>query len=334
MNLGNHSKSVTAVLGLLAIWNVAVADAEEMTISPRDADSGVFGDTRVERVYRIQGQNQTSAVLGWSLVSQRRILARGETPFTIDSSGSAEVSVPLAVPPVNPGVILKAELKVSVYGGAFEGEAAAHRRPLWIFPRDAFAGRSQWLRSLEIVLFDPAGDTAAVFDRAAIPYRRITRPQQLDSGGLAVVGEGLAIDQHAGLASAIFTAAQCGKPVLWLAPAAGRFALPGASENSEAIPQAMLFHDLDILAELDERLDRDIWAAPGRGPSLMALRCHQASVVVEIGTGQGDWPWFQMQYAEPAAKLVVCGPPLIASWQESPTPRFLLLRILETLDHD
>src|SRR6056297_3117778 len=116
---------------------------------------------------------------------------------------------------------------------------------------------------------------------------------------------------------AAFTAAQRGTPVLWLAPATGRFALPGANQNEGTFPRAIAFHDLDALAELDRRLDREIWTASGRNARLMAVRCHQAKVVIEVGADETRWPWFQVQYAEPAAKLVVCAVPLITRWQES-----------------
>ena len=348
----NRSSMGAAVLSLLVMPHVPVAGADGVVVRPQDGDSGLFGGTQVERVYRIEGQREVSAVLGWSLVAHRRTLARGETRFTFKRDGVADVSVPLAVPRVNEGVILPAELTVSVYGAPFSGKAATHRGSLWIYPRDPFAGRSAWLHSLDIVLLDPNGKTAAIFDRTGIPYRRVDRPQELVSeDGLAVVGEGLAIDEHAGLAAAAFAAAQRGISVLWLAPASGHFALPGmgvkaetsegaqteekdgAVKNGRPFPSEMAFHDLDVLTELDERLDREIWAASGRNARTIAMRCRQANVVLEFGTDEGRWRWFRVQYAEPAAKLVVCGLPLIARWEESPTPRFLLLRILEHLEN-
>lgn len=331
-NLLSRSSRGVAALGLLAMFCATGAGADRAVVRPLDADSSVFGGTQVKRIYRVEGEAGQSAVLGWSLVADRRTLLRGETPFTIQSNGIADVSVPIAVPPVNEGVVLQAELRVSLYGRGIGGDAVTHQQRISIFPRNAFGDRSRWLRSLEIVLFDPRGETAGVLEQAGIPYRQANRPEELASAGaLAVVGEGLSIDEHAGLADAAFAAAQQGTSVLWLAPAAGRVPLPGAHEYGGESPSAMAFRDLSVIAELDGKLDREMWTASAPTPRTMAVRCHQDRVVVEIGTDEEGWPWFQVQYAEPAATLVLFGLPLIARWEESPTPRFLLLRVFEHL---
>ncbi len=320
------------VLGLLVAGSAPLVGAEAVTVRPLDADSGVFGGIEVVRRYGIEGPSGLSGSLGWSLIAHRRTLARGEAAFTIKPGGAVDVSIPLQVPPVREGVVLEAELTVSAFGGGVGGEAISHRRSLWIFPRDAFAGRTQWLEKLEVGLFDPRGETAAVFDAAGIPYRRVHRPQAIGAGSrLVVIGEGLAIEEHPGLAAAAFAAAERGTPVLWLAPAAGHFALPGAGGTAAVLPGALAFRDLGAIAEIDRRLDGEGGAGPDRAVAAMAVGSRHGEVVVEIAADAGGWPWFEVHYPPPGAGLIVCGLPLIARWEESPTPRFLLVRLFERL---
>lgn len=327
----NHANLTAAAIMLLAVISATaiVTAGDAVVLLPQDTDPSVFADAQINRTYRVKGQNGLSAVLGWSLVSQQRTLARGEIPFTIKSSGLVDVSVPIMLPPVKPNVILQSDLMISLYGGDLPANTIADRRPLWIYPRDAFADRSAWLRSLEIVLFDPAGNTAAVLDRSAIAYRRISRPQDLDSAGaVAIVGEGVSIRDHTDLAKAAFAAARRGIFVLWLSPAQGHFTLPMAGEHDSPLVTSMAFRDVGVVKELDKRLDSESWAGASRTARTLTLSSRQDEVVVEVATAEGQWSWLQVHYA-PSGTLVLCGLPLIDRWEESPTPRFLLLRILE-----
>ena len=44
----------------------------------------------------------------------------------------------------------------------------------------------------------------------------------------------------------------------------------------------------------------------------------------------GDWPWLTIEYPETNGRFIFCGFRLIKHWDDGPTPRFLLSRILES----
>ncbi len=321
------------VLALVVLWPVASAGAagwdDKVRLQADGASRNLFGGTDLERAYRIEGPAGAQGRFGWSLTTHRRTWARGETGYVIPSDGVARVAVRTRLPEVHAGVVLSAELSVFIEGDAAGARAVPDRQQLWLYPRDAFAGRTRWLESLDVVLFDPVGGTAAVWDRASLPYRRVERSELLaaSEAGLIVIGEGVEPDASEGLAPAVFAAVQRGTPVLWLAPADGRMALP--APGAVPAPAAWSLRDPGVIAQLDPRLDGESWTGAGVGVQRMALVGEQARVVLAVSPDAGPWVWFRIDYAEPEAMLVVCGLPLIACWDAGPTARFLLVQILE-----
>lgn len=121
----------------------------------------------------------------WRLTANQRTLASGE----LDARGAvdkpADVTIPLRWPKVKEGAVLAAQLTVSV------GEVR-HERAVWVFPRDPFADRREWLKELKLTVFDPPGETVEVFKDNNIPHGRIRSRDALDNvtEGIVVIGEG------------------------------------------------------------------------------------------------------------------------------------------------
>jgi hypothetical protein len=81
---------------------------------------------------------------------------------------------------------------------------------------------------------------------------------------------------------------------------------------------------------LDKRLGDQAWVA---GKPLVARELIVASerqaLVAQFADPGGGWPWLEIGYGK--SKLVWCGLGVVRDWDQSPTPRFLLARLLESL---
>lgn len=102
--------------------------------------------------------------------------------------------------------------------------------------------------------------------------------------------------------------------------------------------------DVAILIERDtsQRIDATRNIAVTRSKEVVRLtpdstnlhhRSYRNRLVLEVSDTAALWPWWVSRYGEHGV-LVVCGFGIIRHWRESPTPRFLLARMLENLTQD
>jgi hypothetical protein len=305
------------------------------TVVPAETWNGVFaGGERTFR-YLITSDRATDGRVTWELSRESRALARGEVTVQTQAGESRTVEFRVPIPEVKEGVVFACDLTVSLVPQGASAQPATSRRTLWLFPDNAFADRKQWLRDLGIRLFDPEKKTAERFAKADIPFTEIRTTDALAvvRDGLVVVGEGVSLKEERGLASAMRQAAEAGVPVLCLVLSGGEMPLPteGASDGGGKPPVRMAFRRADIISELDKRLDWKTWA-PGREAtaSSLVLSADRRVAAVEAVKGDRGWPWMDVAF-EGGGRLVVCGFGIVAGWDGSPSPRYLLLKLLEEM---
>jgi hypothetical protein len=181
-------------------------------------------------------------------------------------------------------------------------------------------------------LFDPVGATARVLDGSKVPYTLIRNVDGLEAGafGLLMVGEGVSFKDYRGVFEVLVKVARTGKPVLCLAPGGGEMRLPGSVDADLPTPSRLSFRRDDIISELDKRLDASGWQTGEKTTgSGLKLRGDRGPVWVEVGGAAEGWPVMEMGFGKGAAPLLVCGFGLVGAWAESPTPRFLFVKMLE-----
>jgi len=316
--------------GLCAGWQPLQA-ADPLTITAVEPWSDVYGNQEAVFHFTITALEPERVRVGWSASVGGRVITRAETQVEPRPDRAAKVEVKFTVPEVKTGVILPALLTLTAVSLDDPTRKATLEKPLWIFHHQPFADRTEWLKALQIQLFDPEEKTAPVLEKAGIPFTLAGNVEALGEPGeqMIIIGEGISFEDYRALPEIMARAAAGGHPVLCLAPAGGVMPIPGSREVEWPAPEKISLRHNEIITELDKRLDADGWPLGNAVVSSLALTCDQnivAGAVVRDATG---WPWLDFAYPRTAHHLVVCGFGIIAQWDAGPTPSFLLVRLLE-----
>ena len=277
--------------------------------------------------YMVRSSQDLTGRLDWSLSVKRRTVEHGHSSFAVEAQRTMEVKLAFKAPEVKEGVILETELNVAAYAADDRKLAACPGRKIWVFPRDPFANRGEWLKRLKITLFDPEGKTAGVLEKANVPFTYTKNPSALDelSEGMLVIGEGTAWSDYRSLGESMVKAAARGLPVLCLAPGEGAVVLPGTAGAELPPPARLTLRQAEIIAELDKRLDSAAWPPKGViDSSCLEIKSDRDQVVAKASGQAGAWPWLEMQYPAGKGRLLVCGFGIIRQWEATPAPRYLL----------
>ena len=328
---------LTAILVPAAAWPGFTAMADEtVRIEPRENWSAVFGGAEQKLTFDITSDKPLNGRMTWAHSAGQRTISRGEMPV---KGKSDTVSVKLRIPPVKEGVVLDTQLTLGVIQDGDREPVASLSKPLWLYAKNPFVDRTEWLEELKITLYDPTDDekTTDIFDGAEIPYKTVRNVGAFESleEGMLVVAEGVSLEDHRGLGPAMTAVAARGIHVLCLAPSDGSFSLPGADNDDEAapMPQRVSYRRQDVVTELDKRLDAEAWPPDGNViSSRLAIKGDRDEVLAEVSESRQAWPWIEIQFPGDGATLLICGFGLIEHWDDGPTPRFLLARIFERLN--
>lgn len=306
-------------------WCVAVlaaAAAEESAgLRLLDGRSATFGGTSATWCVEAHGPRVAEGHVAWSLETEGGVVARREQGVRLDPAAPASVEIVVDLPETRAGVVAEGRLQVALLDERRQ-PLAELEKPVFVFGRDPAADRKQWLRELDLRLYDPSGETARRLDELGWPHRQIANPAAFAAlgGGTLIVGEGCSLRENRGLMEAAIRAAEGGARVVVLAPADGVFAPPGPVEAGPG-PATLRFLGPEWIRELDKRLDVPALRAAFR------LGGTRAGAEVAVVSGEG-WAFVEARWPDGGA-LVLAGPGLLDTWEISPVPRHLLVRLLE-----
>lgn len=297
----------------------------------------LFGGEECIYHFQITSNESIEGRTGWSLRYANRTINQGECTFEAEPGKGGLIEIRLKVPPVNEGVMMPVPFAVRLYQKGEKEALASWEETLYIFSKDPFALKKEWLKGLKIGLFDPEGKTQAVFQELGIPFsikNNIDGLSEFD-GSLLVVGSGLNFLEYSGLWGALLNLCRQKISVLVLAPRGGFF--PSIEEIilNESNGIGIRFLKRDIIHQLDKKLDVVAWPPDGKvvTSTMTVYYVHKAGLVGEFGPVPGDigWPWFEIDFAGKEGKIVICGFGIIEKIKDGPTPRFLLARLFEYL---
>lgn len=320
--------AVIAAISFTLGFAAAPLSAEMWSVSA-EPWSTVFGGAQTAIVITVTASEPASAALHWSLAAQQRVVLRGEQAFDIGPDHIARLRVPWTAPEVRTGIV--ARLDFAATATAADGRTLASlRRSFTVFPADAFADRRARFRAAELVLFDPERRTADLLTAADVAFHAVRSVDELAalSQGVVLVGEGVSGASYRGLWPALLALGARGVPVLMLAPAEGRLALP--LSDADPAPRTAFFalRGDEVLGELDKRLGTDLWAdgVPVRHTGLR-LEADRGAIALTVADAPAHWALAEMRFGR--APVIVCAFDTVRAWDVSPAPRYLFVKLLE-----
>ena len=335
---------IAALMTLLMLMpELLVAAEDNSQLTPVEDFSTAFANDECTISMRLtlkdEAANVDRGTLRWSHSANQRTIARGEVEVRPDDVAGANAEFVLKTPPLRDGVTFTTTVRTEFVPAGAKEAAASHERTLTLFSRDVLAGRRKWAEELKIELYDPEETTAKVFDELGLPYRRVgtvVGDGEANSSGILVVGEGVSLKQRRALMETMIDGAGRGRRVILLAPADGSFVLPGtagADAEDEPIPTDVRLAGTQIIRELNRKLDSRSWIGTGNviPSSRLQIQSYRGRVEAAVTQTAPDWPWLRVRYPGTKGTFIVCGFRMIEHWDKGPTPRYLLIRILESL---
>jgi hypothetical protein len=321
---------------LLPALPVLAADdesGETVVITYREQITNFWGGREVKLHLVVAAQEALAGELNWSLHAAGRTLISRTSQIRIAAGGKTEVEVRCTLPPVNDAVIYPIELRA--WAGMWGPEPAAElRERFYLFGNNPFAERKDWLKSLKIQLFDPENKTAEAFEKLEIPFERITNLATIEDipEGVLIIGEDVEWEDYGELGPVFLAAAARGVNVLCLSGAKAEFPLPTSKQGEPTTAKQLSFRQTDVLRDLDKRLSMHWTGEHAVVSQSLTLVAENDQVLARAVAPDLGWPWMEVRFPQQAGRpraLVWCGLGLIRSWEESPTPRYVLLNWLE-----
>src|SRR5260370_10336379 len=127
----------------LTAWvgSTALTAQEPKLIPPANqAWTNALADSRAEVEFTVQAPAAFKGRIAWTFsdAATRRVLPNGRGESALKPGAKAKFA--LDIPAINPGVVLKAHLTVSLLADANGSGCAAQEKELWRFPADPFPG--------------------------------------------------------------------------------------------------------------------------------------------------------------------------------------------------
>jgi len=329
------NRTIKVFMLLLAWACTALAEEARIGLSFADDHADVFGGTNAQFHISLASPKALQGWLAWCFSAAGRTITRGESAVSLSAGVPETVTIDLQVPPVKKGVVMTSALDATLHStGAREALANIHK-PIWVFPEDPFAYEKEWLKDLQIRLFDPEGNTVAAFESLQIPFEEIGRSSAIGSisEGILIIGEGISLMDYRGLDELMVEASARGIPVLCLALSEGEFYMPGTRNSKMPEPEGIQFARSGRIKAFDKRLDNHVWSQDrATVASRIAVLGERGAVIGDIETGdKNGWPWIEFSFKKGDEKLLICGFGIIQSWKDSPAPRYLFREMLKYL---
>ena len=319
---------------LLVIYFIGTFCYAKPVISDITKSQCWFAGSEVKNVFSISGLETKSLSGQWRLSVANHTVARGEAALNM-ANGLVPFNITFTLPEIKPGIITDLILDLSVIDVDSGNKLVTTNKIIKSFSQDTFVDMNKWLRSLNIVLFDPEKTTVELFDNLKIPYRFTKNTDALTeiNQGIVIVGEGVSLNENKGLWTVLVDVASRNIPVLCLALREGEMSISGVGIIEKSTKSsALTIKRYQAITDINKSLDRQSWCGERMVASQSVIfKGERGLVVASVEEGCKNWLWIEQSFEGSTAKLVLCQFQIIKNWKRSPVPQYLLLNILETM---
>lgn len=201
-----------------------------------------------------------------------------------------------------------------------------HEAALHLFPKSPFADRKQFLKAANIELFDPVGNTAEVFNKHEIPFKRLRAIENISSDGspFVIIGEGCNQFSETEFTKALINAAAEGQTVLCLQPKNPQVKFEGGNNRVVLETGAV---QIDTETELPRFLEPSSRWTPNRDSE---------SLLLGLADGKAGWPKVEIHPGKATAnqkragKIIFTGLAVIEKHEDVPASRHILWKLLKS----
>ncbi|MCG2661073.1 MAG: hypothetical protein L6437_12615, partial [Kiritimatiellae bacterium] len=162
------------VLGFVCIgYSLALAGEPRVSIVAQEHWADFWGGKEILFHFAVSSDQAMTGRVGWRFSCEGRTLAQQEREIAPGPGKTEILEIRVQMPAVKEGVVLPAVLGVSMMEAGAEKSVAAVEKKIWIYPENPFVDRKEWLKKLDIRLFDPDKKTGECFEKAGIPFQRV-----------------------------------------------------------------------------------------------------------------------------------------------------------------
>ena len=256
----------------------------------------------------------------WSIKLNSQSLIRRSSTLDLPADKPQLFQVEFEAPIPKDDLVLPCTLEVDVLGQKDE-LLVSYTKQIWFFPMDPFYENAHWLKTLDITLVDPLGETTELLEAFEVPFRKVAASPGSIGKGMLIIGAGARWD--AVMEQLVRQAIVAGQPVLCFAPRKGELRI-GSLQARSQMPEVSL-RNLSFVRQLDKRLSPSRCDSNGRCKIANDL----GELIVTISDNDDGWHFLELKDTKTNGHLILC----CTSFDEtnSPTPRYLLAKLFERL---
>lgn len=323
------AKRVQFFKGVIFLCLFMPSVVSALTVDAESHWGGIFAGRQTPYTVSLTSDKNSSVFLSWKLISNNRILSKGQEAIRFTSDEPVTRHILLQTPKMKPGAVLKAKFMIEAIDIEDPDIKAYLEISLDLYGDNIFIAEQTIYQQMKIQLFDPAGETAKLMTALQLPFQSVAKQQLFNQAaqGLIVVGAGIELDQHRGLMVGLIELARQGRKILILQPRSGIIPLTELSSKQSSQAPALSLRNNSLIQSFAKGY---VWVADDlKNNYAMTLDNHRQSIFLRITPYRADdWQWLLLNFAQAEGQMIVSMLPFNAYIKNYPIAQIIFAQLL------